>query len=918
MARLWRKLMFLIHRERFARDLADEMRFHLEMKTRAAGGTADARYTAQRQFGNVTLLREQSRDQWGWVWLESLLKDLCHGARMLANNPSFSLIAILTLAVGIGVNTAIFTAFNAVALRPLDVPEPTRLVDVGRSTGNDDFSFPDYVHLRDRSHGFSGLIAETSSGYLMRGVPAFSPKKQSGIADAVGLNFGQPVLGKDAEPVFGVLVTANFFRVLGVAPMIGRDFIQGEDDKRGAHPVLLLSENFWEQRFGRDPAVIGRTIILNDLAFTVIGITPRDFAGTMPLVPSFWAPIEQGDRLQPGGDSLHDRSQRWCQIYGRLAQGVTQAQAQAEADALFQGLQNEYRDSNPHQKNTPDHIVLRMASPFGNTQGLNQPVAFILAAVSMVLLIACANVATLLLARSAARQKEIAIRLAIGANRGRIVRQLMAESALISILAGVSGLALAWWVLHLLMIQISDSIPIFWTSVAVHLAPDHRVFTYMLLVSTVAAVGFGLAPALQASKPALTPALKEEGGALGGLRKSALRDVLVGVQVALSLVLLIGAGLLARGSQRVFGIDLGFDYRRLVTFLGGVGGDAAKALAHRRQIIDRIETIPGVQAVSITSHPPLIGGNGWRVLIGLDGRPIDPQHAPEANYTLVTPNYFETLGIPILRGRNFTSQEAHDGNDFEGAPVIVSARTAQAFWPGQDPIGRRLSFEVPVSSAGDPKLRSRSSVVIGVVKDIRSVKLEQVDDTCLYIPVTRDFAGRVLVRTAGDTRPVVTALRRELPEAEPNLTGLIFDFRSGLSMQPSFLFSRVAAAIAALIGLLGLAMASVGIYGMVSFAVTQRTHEVGIRMALGARREDVLKLVLGQSMRPVLVGIAAGIVAAAVAARVLVSLLFGLSTFDPPTFLGVSAILAAVALIAGYIPARRATKVDPIVALRYE
>ncbi len=916
MARLWRRLMFLIRRKRFERDLDDEIRFHLDMKVRAAGGTPEAGYATRRHFGNTTLLREQSRDQWGWVWLETLLQDLRYGVRMLVNHPSFTLIAVLTLAVGIGVNTAIFTAFNAIALRPLDVPDPRRVVDFGRSGRNDGFSFPDYQHLRDHSHAFSGLMAWTSSNYLMRGVPAFKPKQQgSGIADAVGLNFGQPIMGKDAEPVFGVLVSGNFFRVLGVAPVVGRDFVAGEDDKPGAPPVLLLSENFWERRFGRDPAAIGRTIILNDVAFTVIGISPWDFAGTMPLVPSFWAPIEQNDRLRPGGDSLHDPSQ----IYGRLAKGVTLAQAQAEADALYQGLENEHRDPNAHQKDRPDHIVLRVASPFGNTEGLNQPVVLILAAVSMVLLIACANVASLLLARAAARQKEIAIRLAIGASRGRLVRQLMTESALISILAGASGLALAWWVLHLLMVEISDSISGLWVRVALHLAPDHRVFAYMLLVSIAAAIGFGLAPALQVSKPALTSALKEEAASFGGLRKSRLRDVLVCVQVALSLILLIGAGLLARGSQRVFGIDLGFDYRRLVTFhvVGRENRDAATARAMQRRIIDRIEAIAGVQAVGVTSHAPLIGA-GWKILIGLDGRPIDAQHAPEANYTLVTPNYFETLGVPIVRGRNFTSQEARDGHDVDGAPVIISARTAQSFWPGQNPIGRRISFEVPASSFGDRWVRSRSSVVIGVVKDVRTVNLQEEDDTCLYIPVTRDYAGSVLVRTAGDPRPVVAALLRELPETDPNLEGDIFDFRSGLSLQPSFFFSRVAAVMATLIGFLGLVMASVGIYGMVSFAVTQRTHEVGIRMALGARREDVLTLVLGQSMRPVLIGIAVGIAAAAGAARVLVSLLFGLSTFDPPTFLVVSTILAAVALLAGYIPARRAMKVDPMVALRYE
>jgi len=920
MARLWRKLVFLIRRKRFERDLNEEIRFHLEMKARAGGGTTDAGYAAQRQFGNATLLREQSREMWGWGSLDRLAQDLRYGVRMLVNNPSFTLIAVLTLAVGIGVNTAIFTAFNAVALRPLDVPEAERVVQITGSAHHDSFSYPDYIYLRDNSRVFSGLTAVSSFNFSMRGVPTFNLKKRGGIAAAVGMSVPEPILGKNAEQVFGWLVTGNYFRVLGVAPVMGRDFILGEDDKPGAHPVLLLSENFWERRFDRDPDVIGRTLIMNDVAFTVIGITSRDFAGTGPIVPSVWAPLTVFDRLEPAANVLHDRRGECCALFGRLAGGVTQQQAQAQTDGLFQRLKKLYPDADARRKQSTDHIDLMVASPFGRTEGLATPTAFVLTAVSLVLLIACANVASLLLARSAARQKEIAIRLAIGASRGRLIRQLMTESALISILAGGTGLVLAWWVLHLLMLQISEVISVVWVTIALHLAPDHRVFAYMLLVSMVAAIGFGLVPALQASKPNLTSALKEESGAFGGLRKSGLRDLLVGVQVAVSLLLLIGAGLLARGSQRAFGIDLGFDYKKLIEFhFVRSPGDPAKARALQRQVIKRIEGIAGVTTVSVASRAPLMG-QVRNVSVGLDGRPIDPQHALESHYSLVSPNYFEAVGVPIMRGRDFNEQEAGGSDDFNGAPVIVSEKTARKFWPGQDPIGKRISFEIPADSLVPDELnpRSTSSVVIGVAKDFRSVQPEEVDDTCLYVPVTRDFPGRILVRTAGDPRPVVAALHRELPAVDPNLQAFVFDFRSGLSMQPSFLLSRVAAIIAAIVGILGLVLASVGIYGMVSFAVSQRTHEVGIRIALGARREDVLKLVLGQSMRPVLIGIVFGILAAAGAARVLVSLLFGLSTFDPLTFLGVSAILAGVALVAGYIPARRAMKVDPMVALRYE
>ncbi len=923
MNKLWRRITFLLFRRKFERDLEEEMRFHVDMKARAGGETQESHYSARRQFGNTLLLREESREMWGWGSVDRLMQDLRYGVRMLVHNPSFTLVAVLTLAVGIGVNTAIFTAFNAVALRPLEVPEPERVMELTGGPQYGFFSYLDYVYLRNSNHAFSGLTAANAFVFSMSGVPSFTSNTQGGLAGAAGFSFPQTLMGKNAEPVLGMVVAGNYFRVLGVQPILGRDFIRGEDDRRAAHPVLLMSENFWERRFARDPGVLGRTIIMNDVAFTVIGITPRDFTGTAPVVPSVWTPMEMRDRLEPGANALDDRTMVSSKLYGRLAPGVAEQQAQAETDSLVQRLKTLYPQKSPHDSKRTDHVVLKVASPFPDPEELWTPAMFVLGAVSLVLFIACANVASLLLARSAGRQKEIAIRLAIGAGRGRLVRQLMTESALISALAGVGGLLLAWWVLRLLMLQIADSIPTMWVSVALHLAPDHRVFAYLLALSTAAAFAFGLAPALQASKPSLTSALKEEGGAFGGLRKSVLRDVLVGMQVMVSLVLLIGAGLLARGSQHAFGIDLGFEYRRLIAieFRTPTGPqEAAKQRPIRRQLIGRIEAIPGVKYVSAASSAPLAGG--IRVVpVAIDGRSIDPEHPRESFYTLVSPDYFDTVGIPIVRGRSFNDQETRDGEDFNSAPVIVSENTARNFWPGQDPIGKRINFEPSADSfvfTRELHPHSTGSVVIGVAKDIRSQFLEKFDDTCMYMPVRRDFAGSILVRTGGDPAQVTAALHKDLPAVDPNMEAVIFDFRSEFSNQPSFVLSRLAAIGSAIIGILGLALASVGIYGMVNFAVSQRTHEVGIRMALGARREDVLRLLLRESMRPVLAGIAAGILAAAAAARLLVSLLFGLSTFDPPTFLVVSGVLASVALLAGYIPARRATKVDPMVALRYE
>ncbi|HVP46469.1 MAG TPA: FtsX-like permease family protein [Bryobacteraceae bacterium] len=395
------------------------------------------------------------------------------------------------------------------------------------------------------------------------------------------------------------------------------------------------------------------------------------------------------------------------------------------------------------------------------------------------------------------------------------------------------------------------------------------------------------------------------------------------MQVAVSSVLLIGAGLLARGSQRAFGTDLGFDYRKILCAeirTPNAAYDEAKIISIRRRLIERVGKLPGVASVSVASRAPLAGGDR-SVGISLTGQLPDSAHGPEAVYNLITPEFFGTLGIPILRGRNFTEQETRNDANFDGAPAIVSEATARKFWPGQDAIGKRISFDASsggIDFAGEIHPHSRSSTIIGVAKDIRSLSIEKLDETCLYLPILRTFSGSLMVRMEGDPKVVIAALRNELQNVDSNLEALVFDFRAAFSNQPAFVLSRVGAIGSAVIGVLGLLLASVGIFGMVAFAVSQRTHEIGIRMALGADRGEVLRLVLGESMRPVLIGIGAGLVAAGGVARVLVSLLFGLSALDPVVYLGVSIFLAAVSALAGYIPARRATRVDPIVALRYE
>jgi len=727
--------------------------------------------------------------------------------------------------------------------------------------------------------------------------------------------------GKNAETASTYLVSENYFSVLGVNALRGRTFDAIKPTELAASPSVLISENYWQKRFGGDPTVLGKTISLNGAAFTIVGITPHNFVGTTVEAPDFWLPLSLEPLVHPDDNWLRNRENLCCRLYGRLASDTSMGQAQAEMTVVAGHLTTLH---DPHSDfGKPAKAVIWPGSPFPyplkQYGGLEYAILLIMAGVGMVLVIACANVASLQLARAAARQNELGLRLSLGASRLRIIRQLLTESALLGLVAGAVALLFSWVFLEVVVVMIADAFPAEYGTFIFHVTPDLGIFAYVFCVSLVAGILFGLAPALESSGAALSSALKANSGT-AKVRSRQMRNFLMAAQVAVSLMLLIAGSMLIRSSIRALKMDTGYDSKHAVSlelrFPEGQKYNAARQVTLVRELRTRLAALPGVLAITSARAPD--GGGLRTAAVSLNGEKPSAQNTRAIlYYTYIQPNYFQTLGIPLLAGRGFQTQAGQPE-----AVVILSESAAQLLWPRQNPIGRslRLAPGGQFQWKGEVLPDGPAYQVIGVARDTRGVLLNGTDSEQIYVPMPEGRLQEVpiLIRTQAAPTQIMNAIGPTISSVDPNLVAYSFTLEEMLRQTESFLASSLSAVIASTVGILGLLLASMGIYGTVSYIVVLRTREVCIRMALGAKKSDVLILMLSESTRPVVAGLVAGMCLAEGASYLLRDVLYGLHTVDSISFAGVSLVFLAIALLASYVPSRKAMRVDPIVALRYE
>lgn len=814
--------------------------------------------------------------------METILQDLKFGFRRLLKSPGFSFVAILSLALGIGANTAIFSLVNMILFRPLPIANPEEVVAVSALAKEGSFSahsYPNFIDFRDRNEVLAGLLAYR-----------FAPMSIS--------------RNGNNEKVWGYLVSGNYLDVLGVRPVLGRGFLPEEDKTRLSHPVALISYSHWQTRYGGSPSVINSDLLVNGKKFKIIGVLPAGFKGTEVIYsPEIFVPFAMQTWIEPENNYLDRRGSQNIFLIGRLKPGITTAQAEASLNILAAQLAKDFPNENEGLRlelNPPGFILPQIRN------GMLGVSAALMAMVALVLLIACTNLANLLLARATERSKEIAIRLSIGASRPRIIRQLLTESVMLAVAGGFVGVLLAGWIIDLI-IALKPPVDI---PATLELHVDWRVLVFSMLVSVVTGIIFGLVPALQATKTDLVPALKDI-ASQSGVRRSWLRSGLVVAQIAVSFLLLVAAGLTLRALQQLRTMNPGFNPENaaMMSFdlsLQGYNSESGNQL--RKQLLNRIESLPGVQSVSITDFMPLsLGYNGESILI--EGRPEERGvNAPSAMRADVGMNYFETIGTPILAGHDLTEQD----QDGKTRSVVVNETFARQFFPGPNPMENALGKRFRTSPERQPWQ------IVGIAKDGKYWSIGEDPRPFAWFPIGSQLSfNTLLFRTSGKPESVIAAVRNEFRNLDPNLP--VTDVKTLTEHMSLSLFpARAVAAMLAAFGLLALALAAIGIYGVMSYSVAQRTREVGIRMALGAQRSDVLRMMLNQGMKLAAIGMAVGLAAAYALTRLLANLLYGVSSTDAVAFVGVSLLLGLVVMIACLIPASRAAKVDPMVALRHE
>lgn len=866
------RLFGMFNRNRREREFAEELESHLAMhiedNLRAGFSPEEARRVALIKLGGVTLTQERYREQRGLPMLETLWQDLRFGARMLKKNLGFTLIAVVTLGLGIGANTAIFSVVYALLLRPLPYAESERLVQLSeksRTEGRLDVSYPNFDDWRARAQSFAGMASVRVQSFSLTGVD-------------------QPV------QLRGRTVNWNFFQLLGVQPQLGRTFVDA-DDKYGATRTVLLSHGMWKDRFGGATDVLVKKLLLDGEPYEVIGVLPPGFEYFR--VDDLYVPI--GLFLRPES-SLAGRGNRMgLSAVGRLKPGVTLAQANAEMAGIAAQLERAYPDANSGRSAQAEALQEVMS------ESVRQTLWVLLGAVGLILLIACVNVANLLFVRAAERQKEIAVRLALGARTLRIVRQLLSESLLIALLGGVFGLLLGQWMLNGLLAVAPENIPQLG-----RVRLNGFVLLFTLGVALLTSVLSGLLPALHAIRPDLQTVLKEGGRSTAGAARERTRKALLVVEVSLALVLLVGAGLLVRSMYKLLHVDPGFNPDNLLTMRVStprVNYNAQHLRVFYDESLARVGALPGVRSAALTLSTPIVGSQ-WNTFFYAADKPEPPAgQAPEAAYTPVSANYFETMGIRVVKGRVFNTTDTENS-----APVtVINESLARRIWPGEDPLGKRLKRGAIVRE------------VVGVVADIKLNGVENAAPMEFYAPLVQEPMGGVglMVRTAGDPLAAAASIERAIHSVDKDLP--VFRVRTMDQLLGNALAQRrLTLTLLLSFAVLALLLASIGIYGVISYSVRQRTHELGIRMALGAQAGDVLKLILAQGLKLVLLGIGIGLLAASAMARLIETLLFNVRPIDPLTFTVIALVLTFVALVACYIPARRATKVDPLIALRHE